>query len=284
MQLLSFVGDAGPSFGLIRDGGVIDAGARLGGETDLRNALVAGRLDDVAALASFEPDIDLDEIRYLPLIPNPAARFFCIGINYRPHMIEMGREPPEKPVVFVRFASSFVGHGDLLIRPSASEQYDFEGELAVIIGKRGRQIPRQRALDHVAGYACLNDGSVRDFQRHSGQFTPGKNFDASGSFGPYLVTTDEIPDPSALTLTTRLNGEVVQHEQTSELVFAIPELIEYISTWTELTPGDVIATGTPGGVGAGRKPPLWMQPGDRVSVDITGLGVLSNEVAGQDAA
>lgn len=282
MRLLSFIAHDRPSFGLATDAGIIDAGTRTG-IPDLRSLLDDERLDELEKLASAETDYRLDEVRLLPVIPNPAAKILCIGINYRPHMVEMGREPPDYPVVFVRFASSLVGHREPLIRPLASEQFDFEGELAVVIGKRARQVSRERALEHVAGFACFNDGSIRDFQRHSGQFTPGKNFVASGAFGPWLVTRDEIPDPAALRLTTRLNGEIVQSESTGELLFGIAELIEYISIWTELVPGDVIATGTPGGVGAGREPPLWMTPGDTVEVEISGLGVLGNTVISQDA-
>lgn len=262
---------------------IVDCGARLGNGSDLYGLLHAGRLSSLNAYASATADYRLDEVICLPVIPNPAARFLCIGINYRPHMEEMGREPPDYPVVFVRFASSLVGHGQPMIKPKVSEKFDFEGELAVIIGKPARHVSRDKALDHVAGYACLNDGSVRDYQRHSGQFTPGKNFDASGAMGPWLVTRDEISDPKALRLTTRLNGDVVQDESTGELIFGIPELIEYISIWTELKPGDVIATGTPGGVGAGRKPPLWMKPGDTVEVEISGIGCLSNPVVAEDA-
>jgi 2-keto-4-pentenoate hydratase/2-oxohepta-3-ene-1,7-dioic acid hydratase in catechol pathway len=162
-------------------------------------------------------------------------------------------------------------------------KFDFEGELAVVIGRPGRRIPATAALDHVAGYSCFNDGSIRDYQRHSGQFTPGKNFDRSGAFGPWLVTRDEIPDPAALRLQTRLNGQVVQSESTGELIFSIGDLIEYISSFTQLVPGDVIVTGTPGGVGAGRTPPLWMQAGDTVEVEISGLGCLSNRIADEDA-
>lgn len=279
MRLLSFIARNGPSYGLVTDDGVVDAGARLGG--DLRELMLAGKLDELEPLASSQPDYDINDIRFLPVIPNAAARFFCIGINYRPHIIEMGREPPAKPVVFVRFASSLVGHGEPLTRPEASEQFDFEGELAVVIGRPARRVGRDSALEHVAGFACFNDGSVRDFQRHTSQFTPGKNFDGSGAVGPWIVTRDEIADPANLELTTRLNGDIVQRENTGELLFGIPEIIEYISVWTELKPGDVIATGTPGGVGAGRKPPLWMQPGDHVEVEISGLGVLSNPIVGQ---
>jgi 2-keto-4-pentenoate hydratase/2-oxohepta-3-ene-1,7-dioic acid hydratase in catechol pathway len=282
VRLLSFSANGRPGFGIATDQGIVDAGAKIGDAADLREMLTGDRLNELEALAGNAADYGTDEVSFLPAIANPAARFFCIGINYRPHMLEMGREPPGHPVVFVRFASSLVGHGQTMIRPEASVQFDFEGELAVIIGRPAREVSRESALDYVAGYACFNDGSIRDFQRHSGQFTPGKNFDRSGAFGPWIVTRDEIPDPTSLTLTTRLNGETVQQESTGELLFDIPALIEYISTFTELQPGDVIATGTPGGVGAGRTPPLWMQAGDRVEVEITGLGVLQNIIADQD--
>jgi len=190
---------------------------------------------------------------------------------------------PEHPVLFVRFANSLVGHGQPMVCPAASERFDFEGELAVIIGRRARHVTAAAAHEYVAGYSCFNDGSVRDFQRHSGQFTPGKNFVASGAFGPWMVTADEAPDAKEMTLETRLNGKVVQHESTGQLHFDIATLIAYISIWTELVPGDVIATGTPGGVGAGRKPPLWMRPGDTVEVEISGLGCLSNPIVAENA-
>jgi len=283
MRVVSFEAQGTTSFGLVVAGGVVDCGKRIG-DGDLRSVLAKGGIDRLARHQAAPADHALDEIRFLPVVPNPAAKFLCIGLNYRPHMLEMGREPPTHPVVFTRFASSLVGHEEPLQKPDVSEQLDFEGELAVIIGRNARHVRRGTALDYVAGYSCFNDGSVRDFQRHSGQFTPGKNFVASGSFGPWLVTRDEIPDPSALDLKTRLNGEIVQSESTGELIFGIAELIEYISTWTELVPGDVIVTGTPGGVGAGRKPPLWMRPGDRVEVEITGLGCLGNPVTAENAA
>src|SRR5690606_19564019 len=171
-----------------------------------------------------------------------------------------------------------------LVRPALSEQYDFEGELAVVIGRRAHRVSREDALSYVAGYSCFNDGSVRDFQRHSVQWTPGKNFLASGAFGPWLVTSDEQPDLSRLRLRTLLNGEVMQDESVGELCFDVPRLIEYCSSWTALEPGDVIATGTPGGVGAARQPPVWMKPGDVVEVDIAGVGVLRNTVVAEDAA
>ena len=206
-----------------------------------------------------------------------TAKILCVGVNYRPHIEEMGREIPSYPVVFTRFASSLVGPGEPVIRPQASEQLDFEGELAIVIGKNARHVSRENALDYVAGYCCFLDGSVRDWQRHTGQFTAGKNFDRSGAIGP-MVPAADVPDPTTLELTTRVNGEVMQRGNVADLVFDIPRLIEYCSTFTELRPGDIIATGTPGGVGAARTPPVWLKDGDLVEVDISGIGVLRNPV------
>jgi 2-keto-4-pentenoate hydratase/2-oxohepta-3-ene-1,7-dioic acid hydratase in catechol pathway len=208
-------------------------------------------------------------------VGNP--RILCVGVNYRPHIEEMGREVPDYPVVFTRFTSSLVGNGEALARPAISEQYDFEGELAIVIGRPAHRVSREQAFDFVGGYCCFMDGSVRDWQRHTMQFTPGKNFDRSGAMGP-LVPAADVPDPMALTLTTRLNGEVMQRGAIRDLVFDIPFLIEYCSSFMELRPGDVIATGTPGGVGAARTPPVWLRAGDVVEVDIPGVGVLSNPV------
>ncbi len=284
MRLMSFTIAGRASFGLASGNGVIDAQKRLDGEfRGLRDALVAGALPALRRLEQTKPDYALADVEFLPVIPDAAAKLLCIGINYVPHIKEMGRERPDYPVVFVRFQDSIVGHGEPLQRPIGSVQLDWEGELAVIIGKRARRVSRAQALDYVAGYACFNDGSVRDYQRHSQQFTPGKNFHASGSFGPWLVTTDEQPDPSKLRLRTRLNGEVMQDESVGELCFDVSQLIEYCSTWSQLEPGDVIVTGTPGGVGAGRKPPLWMKAGDTVEVEITGLGVLRNSIVDETA-
>jgi 2-keto-4-pentenoate hydratase/2-oxohepta-3-ene-1,7-dioic acid hydratase in catechol pathway len=278
MRLMSFKAAGRESFGLAVGAGVVDAGRRLQGTRTLRDALLADSLPALRRLANEKPDFSLDEVEFLPPVAD-TCKLLCIGINYVPHMKEMGRERPEYPVVFVRFADSIVGHGRPLLRPLDSVQLDYEGELAVVIGRRARRVTRAAALDYVAGYACFNDGSVRDYQRHSQQFTPGKNFHASGSFGPYLVTADEVPDARKLRLTTRLNGEAVQDESVGELCFDVAQLIEYCSKWAELLPGDVIVTGTPGGVGAGRKPPLWMKAGDTVEVEISNLGVLRNSIA-----
>jgi 2-keto-4-pentenoate hydratase/2-oxohepta-3-ene-1,7-dioic acid hydratase in catechol pathway len=277
MRLVSFEKNGRPSFGIVTGGGIVDAAPRLK-RSGLREALAAGVLSELERLAEGSPDFGLDEIAFAPPIPDAAAKLLCVGINYLPHIKEMGRERPDRPVLFVRFGGSIVGHGQPLLKPRESEQLDYEGELAVVIGKRARRVSRERAYDYVAGYSCFNDGSVRDYQRHSQQFTPGKNFHASGSFGPWLVTKDEIPDPRELKLTTRLNGAVMQQESVAELCFDVPQLIEYCSTWTQLEPGDVIVTGTPGGVGAGRKPPVWMKPGDTVEVEISAIGTLRNPV------
>jgi 2-keto-4-pentenoate hydratase/2-oxohepta-3-ene-1,7-dioic acid hydratase in catechol pathway len=221
-----------------------------------------------------------DEVVFEPVIPNPD-KILCVGINYVNHQAETGQPKPERPVIFTRFANSQVGHSRPMVRPRASEKFDFEGELAVVIGRAGRHIPESDALSHVAGYACYNDGSVRDWQRHTTQFTPGKNFVGTGAFGPWLVTSDEAKGILNSTIETRLNGQQVQRASIADLVFGIPELIHYISTFTELVPGDVISTGTPGGVGAARKPPLWMKPGDMVEVEIEGIGVLMNPITAE---
>lgn len=279
MRVASFERGGRRSIGVVTGSGVVDAGAHAPRrQTNLRDVLAAGGLEELRALEDRPPDYGLDEIAFRPLVDDPAAKILCVGINYMPHIREMGRERPEYPVVFVRFANSLVGHEQPLVKPAASQQYDFEGELAVVIGKRASRVSRARAFEHVAGFSCFNDGSVRDYQRHGPQWTPGKNFRRSGAFGPWLVTADEQPDPSRFRLRTLLNGDVVQEASVGELCFDVPALIEYCSAWTDLEPGDVIATGTPGGVGAGRTPPLWMKPGDRIEVEISGVGRLGNTV------
>ncbi|MEO8466648.1 MAG: fumarylacetoacetate hydrolase family protein [Gammaproteobacteria bacterium] len=284
MRLMSFEHNGQRAFGVVVGDGIVDASRRLAGNPrTLRDALLAGSLPDLRRLATEKRDVALSDVAFAPVIDDPAAKLLCVGVNYMPHIKEMGRERPSHPVLFVRFHDSIVGHERPLVAPRSSVQFDYEGELAVVIGKRARHVRKEQAFDYVAGYACFNDGSIRDFQRHSQQFTPGKNFHHSGSFGPWLVTPEELPDPRKLTLTTRLNGQVVQQESVGELCFDIPHLIEYCSTWSELQPGDVIVTGTPGGVGAGRTPPLWMKHGDNVEVEISGIGVLRNKVVAEAA-
>lgn len=279
MRIASFRHRGRDSYGVVRAGGIVDAGRHLGVELpDLKSVLAADAIDELHALAAdAEPDLALADVELLPVIADPD-KILCVGINYRPHVEETGRDPPEYPVLFTRFSGSQVGHGQPLVRPSVSHRFDYEGELAVIIGRRGRHIAPEGALRHVAGYSCFNDGSIRDYQRHSSQFTPGKNFARSGGFGPWLTTADEIGDPARLSLETRLNGAVMQSADVADLIFDVPALISYCSTFAELLPGDVIVTGTPGGVGYVRKPPVYLQPGDVVEVDIPGVGVLRNGV------
>lgn len=279
MKLVSFSHQGTASYGVVVGGGVIDVApiAAEAGAT-LREALERGSVGAIKEWASAQkPGVALEDITFLPAIPDPR-KIFCVGINYRTHVEEAGREIPARPMIFTRFADSQAAHLQPIIRPRVSEKLDFEGELAVVIGKTARHVKAADALKHVAGYSCYNDGSVRDWQKHTIQFTPGKNFPSTGGFGPWLVTTDEIPDPSRLTLTTRLNGAVVQHATTDDLIFDTGTLIEYLSTFTTLYPGDVIITGTTGGVGAFRQPPLWMKPGDVVEVEISSIGTLRNTV------
>ena len=279
MKLLSFSRGGGSGYGVVLGQGIVDLGARYSERWPTLSAVIhAGALDQLRELASgLSCDFPVDAVRFLPPILDPG-RIICVGLNYRSHIEETGRQMPSYPTLFTRFPDSHVAHGEAIIRPSVSEQHDFEGELAVIIGRRGRYIPATRALQHVAGYSCYNDGSIRDFQAHTSQFTPGKNFWRSGAFGPWMVTADEIPDPGQLRLETRLNGRVMQSAPTSDLMFDVPTLVEYISTVFPLNPGDVISTGTTGGVGKARKPPVFMRAGDRIEVELSGIGTLSNRV------
>jgi 2-keto-4-pentenoate hydratase/2-oxohepta-3-ene-1,7-dioic acid hydratase in catechol pathway len=230
-----------------------------------------------AAVSPPSTRIALADVELLPPVADPA-KVICIGINYDTHRREVGRNASAYPAVFLRFPDTQIGHGTPIIRPRASTALDYEGELAVVIGRPGRAIEQADALDHVAGYACYNDASIRDWQRHTHQFTPGKNFPQTGAFGPWLVTADEINDPMNLRLITRLSGTVVQDASTADMIFSIAEIIAYVSTFTALAAGDVIATGTPGGVGFKREPPLWMRPGDVVEVEIEGVGTLRNGI------
>ncbi len=279
MKLLSFETDAGTSYGRLEGHGVIDLGQRLGNKyPDLRTLLEESGQAEAEAIVATDVDYKLDEISYQQVIPN-ARRIICIGLNYREHAAEMGLKFPEHPSLFSKWPDALVGHENDIICPKASKNFDFEGELAFIIGKPGRHISVADGMSHVAGYTPFLDGSVRDFQGHS--VIAGKNFQHSGACGPWLTTADEITNPMDLRLTTCLNGEVVQDESTAQLYYTVPDIIAYVSQFTPLHPGDVIATGTPSGVGAGRKPPLWMQPGDRITVEISGLGKLANNVVAE---
>ena len=273
MRVVSFRHAGASKIGAVVDGGIVDLSGRW---TDLREAIAAKALGELATAAKgAAPDLKFDEVELQPVIPDPD-KILCVGLNYASHAGEVGRQLPTVPSVFSRLHSTLVGQGGNIVRPRASIDFDFEGELAVIIGERCRHVPRAGALSVVAGYTCFLDGSVRDFQKHS--VTAGKNFPATGPLGPWLVTADVIPDPQRLELTTRLNGKVVQHDTTDHMIFDVATIIEYLSTVTWLEPGDVIATGTPDGVGLGRKPPLWMRAGDKVEVEISGIGILSVNV------
>lgn len=277
MKVASFKAGSAASYGIVTDEGLVDAGRRLKNFPTLKSLLAGGSLDDLRKLQGERADHALADVVLLPTVPDPD-KIFCIGVNYATHLAESGHPTPPHPMIFTRFANSQVGSGQPMIRPLESERFDYEGELAVIIGKGGRRIAEERSLQHVAGYACYNDGSIRDWQRHTSQFTPGKNFSRTGGFGPWMVTTDEIPDVSKQTIATRVNGMEVQAAPISDLVFDVPALIAYCSTFTELVPGDVIVTGTTGGVGAYRMPPLWLKHGDVVEVEVSGIGILRNPV------
>lgn len=280
MKIVSFNNEGIAAYGIVIGDRVIDAHARLKDKYPTIRHLIEHGLADAAALSKARPDFALDALDLLPVIPDPE-KIFCIGVNYLSHLIETGRAKPDFPVVFTRNPRSQTAHGKPIVKPTVSDQLDFEGELAVVIGKAGRNIAAADALSHVAGYACYNDGSIRDWQKHTPQFTPGKNFDRTGGFGPCLLTADEVPDPSVLELVTRLNGKEVQRATLSDLVFAVPALIEYLSSFTTLVAGDVIVTGTTGGVGAFRTPPLWMKDGDVVEVEISSIGTLRNPVVAE---
>jgi 2-keto-4-pentenoate hydratase/2-oxohepta-3-ene-1,7-dioic acid hydratase in catechol pathway len=268
-----------PTWGLVDGETIKDVGAVLGSRyPTVKSVIVADAFAEVATAATKAKSYPLADITWLPVIPDPD-KILCIGLNYETHRKETGRSEVENPTVFTRFANSQTGHLSPIIRPRVSHDLDFEGELAVIIGKPGRYIARSDAWDHVAGYACYNDGSVRDFQRHTHQFTPGKNFPGTGAFGPWMMTADEFKFRGSQRLQTRVNGQVVQEATFDQMIFDVPRMIEYCSTFTRLEPGDVIATGTPGGVGAKRTPPLWLKPGDTVEVEIDDLGILRNGVA-----
>jgi len=281
MKLASFSAAGRDTYGAVVEGGVVDLGRRLGDRYPTLRAAIAG--DALARLAgevvAAKPDFSLAQVTLLPPITDPD-KIICAGRNYRAHAAEAGGAPPENPQVFLRLVNTLVAHGQPMVCPKISGDFDYEGELALIIGKPGRHIAKADALSHIFGYTLFNDGSIRDIQfKHS--IAAGKNFHQTGGFGPWIVTADEIPDPTRLHLATRLNGHEVQHTGIDDLIFDIPTLISYCSDWTPMIAGDVISTGTPEGVGFARKPPLWMKPGDVVEVEIGGIGVLRNPIVAE---
>lgn len=286
MKLLSFIHQGRETWGAVVGDGVVDLGRALPQYATLADYIAAGAYlkaaDDVKERAI---DAKLVDIIFLPVIPRPE-KIICAVRNYMDHHQEvlaagMHRELSEQPPIFLRVWRSQCAHNQPIIRPRVSESLDWEGELAVIIGKGGRDIPADKAFDHVAGYSCYNDASVREWQFHAKQIASGKNFESTGSFGPWMVTADEIAPNRQLKLEVRLNGEVVQSSHTGHMIFSIPKLINYASTIFTLMPGDVIATGTPAGVGWSRKPPKFMKPGDVCEVEIEGIGTLSNPITAQ---
>ncbi|SDB60352.1 fumarylacetoacetate hydrolase family protein [Belnapia rosea] len=279
MKLISFAIDGEARYGVLEGEAVIDLSDRLGARfPNLLSLIEADALAEAAAaLSAPGPRHALAGLHYLEPIPG-ARRIFCVGANYpKVHPTGGVVSGPEFPAIFQKPAETLVPHGARLQAPTASRQFDYEGELAFVIGRGGANIPPERALSHIAGYTCLNDGSVRDFQKHS--VWAGKNFVRSGGFGPWLVTADEIGDPATLTLVTRLNGEEVQRTGLDRMFFSIPAIIAYLSAVTPLLPGDVVATGSPEGSGATRTPPRWLVAGDRIEVEVSKVGVLENVVA-----
>lgn len=284
MKFVSYTRCGRSGFGLVVEGGIVELAGRLdAGVTTLRQAIAADILAQAEPYAQGRgAELGWSDLSLLPVIPDPA-KILCIGLNYQKHKEETGRPDVDNPTIFTRFADTQVGHGQALVKPNVTERFDYEGEMAVIIGRAGRAISEADALKHVAGYACYNEGSVRNWQRHTSQFTPGKNFPGTGAFGPYLVTPQEVGDYRALPIQTRLNGRVMQEATLADLIFPVEHLIAYVSCFTPLSPGDVIVSGTPGGVGDKRDPPVYMVPGDTVEVEIGALGILRNPVVAETA-
>jgi 2-keto-4-pentenoate hydratase/2-oxohepta-3-ene-1,7-dioic acid hydratase in catechol pathway len=279
MKILSFEAAGKGRFGAVAGDGIVDLSGEFGSLREALAANVLGRLREAAAAR--KPQFALADVAFLPPIPFPE-KIICVGVNYgnRNEEYKDGSAPPKYPSVFPRFPGSFVGHRAHLLRPPESAQLDYEGEIAIVIGTAGRRIAERDAERHIAGLTCLNEGTIRDWTKH-GKFnvTQGKNWDASGAIGPWLVTADEFAGYDSLRVTTRVNGELRQDDTTANLIFPFRHLIAYISTWTTLRPGDVIATGTPVGAGVRFDPPRFLTPGDVVEVEVAGIGTLSNTVA-----
>lgn len=279
MKYISFTHNGKSSYGVLLDGRIVDLGVYFGDRApDLKALIASGRLEQAVHVAASQPTtLALADVSLLPVIPNPG-QIVCVGLNYADHVQETGRVITESPTLFLRVPQSQVGHGQAIVLPPESTRLDYEGEIAVIIGKGGRRISEADAWSHIAGYACYNDGSIRDWQSATSQFTPGKNFWRTGGFGPWMVPASEIAPGRTMTLVTRLNGVELQRATTDMMLHSIPRQIAYISTFTPLEPGDVIVTGTPGGVGAKRSPPVFMKAGDLVEVEVDAIGTLSNHV------
>ncbi|MES1977127.1 MAG: fumarylacetoacetate hydrolase family protein [Pseudomonadota bacterium] len=279
MKLISFKHGGKNTFGAVNGDRVIDLQPAFAGRaTDLKSLIAADLVAEAAAFAKTATStLALADVELLPVIPNPG-KIVCVGLNYGEHVRETGREITESPALFLRLNESQVAHGQDIIRPRESHRLDYEGEIAVIIGKGGRRISEADSWSHIAGYSCYNDGSIRDWQVATSQWTPGKNFWRTGGFGPWMVTSDEIKPNQQMTLTTRLNGQELQRATTDMMIHSIPRQIAYISTFIPLEAGDVIVTGTPGGVGNKRTPQLFMKPGDVVEIEVDAVGILRNGI------
>lgn len=282
MKLMTFDAGNGARVGLVTDAGIVDLTQRAG-VTSLRGLIADGKVADMAAHADAAADHALDDVQFLPVVPDPE-HIWCVGVNYMDHLQEaidagLPRSKSEFPMIFGRYADTMVGHKQNLMKAPIVHKLDYECELAVIIGKAGRYITKENALSHIAGYSCFNEGSARDWQYHTAQVVPGKNFAKTGGFGPWMVTADEIPDPQVLDISTVLNGQTMQSANTKDMIFDVATVISYVSNISELQPGDVIASGTPSGVGQSREPQVFMQPGDTCEIHIENVGVLVNEIA-----
>ncbi len=283
MKLVSYERNGQASFGaVVGEDGVVDLRQALGGRYADLQALIAADAVATAATAAQgkAAEFRLGDVTLLPVIPHPG-KIWCCGLNYGEHVRETSREVTEQPTFFLRVADSQVGHDQPILCPPESTQVDYEAEIAVIIGRPGRRIAEADVAQHIAGYACYNDGSIRDWQKHTSQWVPGKNFWRTGGFGPWMVTADEIPFGSVMRLQTVLNGQVLQDATTEMMIHSIAKQIAYVSTIAPLQPGDVIVTGTPGGVGARRSPPVWMTPGDVCEIVVDRIGTLRNPIAAE---
>jgi 2-keto-4-pentenoate hydratase/2-oxohepta-3-ene-1,7-dioic acid hydratase in catechol pathway len=279
MKLISFLNQGMPSYGIVNGDDVLDLTPILGTQAPDLKTLIARDLLGAAADAgkTHQPTLKFSQLTLLPVIPNPN-KIVCVGLNYGEHVRETGKQITESPALFLRMTESQVAHGQDIVRPPESERLDYEGEIAVIIGKGGRRISEADSWSHIAGYSCYNDGSIRDWQVATSQWTPGKNFWRTGGFGPWMVTADEIAPNQKMTLVTRLNGQEMQRATTEMMIHSIPRQIAYISAFIPLEPGDVIVTGTPGGIGNKRTPPVFMKPGDVVEIEVDAIGVLRNGI------
>ena len=279
MKLISFLLHNTAQYGIVQGDKVLNLSPILGAQAPDLKTLIAKKMqaDAAKALQQHQPDLNYADLHLLPVIPNPN-KIICVGLNYGEHVRETGRELTENPALFVRMPDSQVGHGQDIVRPPESHRLDYEGEIAIVIGEGGRRISEADAWKHIFGYACYNDGSIRDWQVSTTQWTAGKNFWHTGGFGPWMVTADEIQPNQKMSLVTRLNGQEMQRATTDMMIHSIPRQIAYISTFIPLQAGDVIVTGTPGGVGNKRNPQVFMKPGDVVEIEVDAIGILRNTI------